>query len=34
MDLDPECKQKVVERQLQEEDQKEEKKYLLKLSSK
>ena len=34
MDLDPEWKQRVAERHLQEEEQKEEKKYLLKLSSK
>ena len=34
MDLDQEWKQKVAARQLQEEGQKEEKKFLLKLSSK
>ena len=34
MDLDPEWKKRVVEKPLQEEEQKEEKNYLLKLSSK
>ena len=33
MDLDPEWKKRVEEKLLQEEDQREEKKYLLKLSS-
>jgi hypothetical protein len=33
MDLDPECKKRVEEKLLQEEGQREEKKYLLKLSS-
>jgi len=34
MDSDPEWKKRVVERRLREEEQREEKKYLLKLSSK
>ena len=34
MDLDPEWKKRVAEKSLLEEEQREEKKYLLKLSSK